>query len=83
MKFSFVELLNFNDEYFVDDRELVTSIYGCRESSTHGPCHQGAPQCYQRADMCVLEMNIVDEARGYQVEEGCRDGSHLAHSCGK
>ena len=51
--------------------------------SSHVQCQPGLTRCYERGDTCVYDTSIVDEERDYEIQETCRDGSHLRTMCGE
>ena len=48
-----------------------------------GQCRSTPGRCYDRANTCVYDTELVDEAAGLTVQTSCRDGAHLRIGCGK
>ncbi len=60
----------------------VTSRW-CPDGREYTRCKPELQHCYDRSEACVFDTRVTDEGRGYEIQNTCRDGSHLRKHCGK
>ncbi|KAI0226424.1 hypothetical protein LSAT2_023008 [Lamellibrachia satsuma] len=54
----------------------------CTIGNNYVQCRSTYGRFYDRADACVYDTEVVNEATQYSVLASCRDGAHLGEGCG-